>query len=206
MLMGYREYARHRGVTLGAVQKAIRDGRITANADKKIDAAAADLDWQDNTDASRIAVNALEQRPQPMQLEIQATLPPAASVRRAPAPAAGSGPAGEADEVAGTDRVANEYREHRATRERYQALEQQLKYEQAIGQLINVDEAKRIAYTSFRTLRDSVMNVAARVKDQLAAETDPHACEVLLENELSAALAGIDVTKLLRDQDPDLDD
>lgn len=200
MLMGYREYARHRGVTLGAVQKAIRDGRIEANVDKKIDAAAADRAWHENTDASRIAVNALEQRAQPMQLEIHASLPAAS-----PAPSAGDARS-EPDEVAGSDRTANEYREHRATRERYQALEQKLKYEQAVGQLINVDEAKRIAYTSFRTLRDTVMNVAARIKDQLAAETDPHACEVLLENELSAALGGIDVTKLLRDQDPDQED
>lgn len=35
MLMGYREYARHRGVSLGAVQKALRDGRITASEEKK---------------------------------------------------------------------------------------------------------------------------------------------------------------------------
>ena len=35
MLMGYREYARHRGVSLGAVQKALRDGRINANDEKK---------------------------------------------------------------------------------------------------------------------------------------------------------------------------
>lgn len=199
MLMGYREYARHRGVTLGAVQKAIRDGRISANADKKIESDVADRDWQDNTDASRVAMSALEQRAQLVPAPVLAAPAqpgPAAGQRGAASPPVG----GEGDELAGSDRAANEYREHRATRERYQALKQQLEYEQAIGQLINVDDAKRIVYTSFRALRDAVMNVTARVKDQLAAENDPHVCEAMLEGELSAALAAIDVTKLLREE------
>ena len=59
MLMGYREYARHRGVSLGAVQKALRAGRISANEEKKIDSAVADREWDVNTDASRIAVSAI---------------------------------------------------------------------------------------------------------------------------------------------------
>ncbi|MBY0237878.1 MAG: hypothetical protein K2X55_01040 [Burkholderiaceae bacterium] len=201
MLMGYREYARHRGVTLGAVQKAIREGRISATEEKKIDSVAADRDWGINTDSSRVAVNALAQRAQPMQLEIPAVAPGGARESDDDAEAkAGS------DCVAGTDRVANEYREHRSTRERYQALQQQLAYERDVGQLINVDEAKRIVYTSFRALRDAVMNVPARTKDLLAVESDPLACELLLERELAAALAGIDVKKLLQDQDPDGDE
>ncbi len=198
MLMGYREYARHRGCSLGAVQKAVRDKRITATDEKKIDADLADKAWQNNTDASRVAVNALEHRAPPMQLEISVSAPPAGRG------STGDGElddAPESDEVTGSDRVANEYREHRSTRERYQALSKQLEYEQRAGQLISVDEAKRIVGTSFRALRDSVMNVATRIKDQLAAETDPHVCETLVESEISAALAGIDIGKLLSEQD-----
>ncbi len=201
MLMGYREYARHRGVTLGAVQKAIREGRITATEEKKIDSVAADRDWSLNTDSSRVAVNALAQRAQPMQLEIPAVAPGAEAEQDDGAEGKGDG-----DGVPGTDRVANEYREHRSTRERFQALQQQLAYERDAGLLINVDEAKRIVYTSFRALRDAVMNVPARTKDLLAVESDPLACELLLERELAAALAGIDVRKLLQDQDPDGDE
>lgn len=196
MLMGYREYARHRGVSLGAVQKALRDGRIQATADKKIDSEVADREWASNTDASRVAMNVFESRPTVAQQEI--ILPPRPQPASAPAD---PGDKPDPDELVGSDRVANEYREHRATRERYQALKQQLEYEQLVGELINVDEARRIAYTSFRALRDAVMNVSMRIKDQLAAETDPHACEVLLENELTAALSGIDVAKLLSDQE-----
>lgn len=45
-----RAYARHRGVTHRAVQKAIRAGRITPNADGTIDPGRADAEWNANTD------------------------------------------------------------------------------------------------------------------------------------------------------------
>lgn len=185
MLMGYREYARHRGVSLGAVQKALRDGRITASEEKKIDSAVADRDWAINTDASRIAVSAIEVVAPLAQTEISFA---------APAGGEADKPAGE--ELTGSDSNASRYRESRASREFYVAAKQKVEYEQLLGQLINVDEAKRIAFTSFRAIRDSVLNVAARIKDQLAAETDPHVCEELLERELSAALASVDVGRL----------
>ena len=185
MLMGYREYARHRGVSLGAVQKALRAGRISANEEKKIDSAVADRDWAINTDASRIAVSAIEVARPRAQKEISFA---ATAGEEADKPAA--------EELTGSDNNASRYRESRASREFYVAAKQKLEYEQLLGQLINVDEAKRIAFTSFRAIRDSVLNVAARIKDQLAAETDPHVCEELLERELSAALASVDVGQL----------
>ena len=190
MLMGYREYARHRGVSLGAVQKALRAGRINANADKKIDAAVADREWDVNTDASRIAVSAVEVATPLAQKEISFA-----------APAGDEADKPAAEELTGSDKSASEYREHRSKREYYVAAKHQLEYEQLLGQLINVDDAKRIAFTSFRAIRDSVLNVAARIKDQLAAETDPHVCEELLDRELSAALASVDVGQLVAESE-----
>jgi hypothetical protein len=199
MEMGYREYARHKGVTLGAVQKALKSGRISVNDNGKIDSEAADRAWESNTDVSRVAVNVLgHQAPvqQSIPLAMAAAAPPLSDPPAMPDKV-------DAEEVTGSDRVANEYREHRATRERYQALKQQLEYEQLVGTLINVDEARRIAYTAFRGLRDAVMNVAPRIKDQLAAISDPHEVEQILDREHSAALSGIDMSKLLKDQGQD---
>ncbi len=52
-LMGFREYARHRGVTLRAVQEAIRSGRIRTVRDgkgrRRIDCPKADQAWRENT-------------------------------------------------------------------------------------------------------------------------------------------------------------
>ncbi len=47
--MSLRGYAKHRGVSLAAVQKAIAAGRITRRTDGKIDSTAADREWAANT-------------------------------------------------------------------------------------------------------------------------------------------------------------
>ena len=46
-----REYARQRGVTLKAVQKAIISGRISTLPDGKLDPGTADKEWAQNTNA-----------------------------------------------------------------------------------------------------------------------------------------------------------
>lgn len=43
-----KAFARRKGVTQQAVQKALKRGRITRGADGKIDTEAADRDWEDN--------------------------------------------------------------------------------------------------------------------------------------------------------------
>ena len=47
--MSLRAYARHRGCTLKAVQKAIDSGRISTRDDGQIDSEAADKEWARNT-------------------------------------------------------------------------------------------------------------------------------------------------------------
>ena len=54
MELSIRAYARHRGVTDGAVRKAIKAGRITKNKNDKIDSELADKQWSKNTDPSQV--------------------------------------------------------------------------------------------------------------------------------------------------------
>ncbi len=49
MGISIRAYAKHRGVSHTAVEKAIAAGRITMLPDGSIDAATADADWERNT-------------------------------------------------------------------------------------------------------------------------------------------------------------
>lgn len=198
-LMGYREYSRHCGVTLRAVQKAIEAGHIRIDAGKKIDSDQADRDWRDNKDVNRVAVSILAQPPRADAAAIPVEPKKIAAVPASPWQGEG---VDAQDVVEGeADPTTSEYRTHRASREKFNSLKQELEYRQLAGELIAVDEAKRIAYTAFRAIRDSLLNVSARLKDQLAAQTDPHECERLLDAELSAALAGIDVGKLLHETD-----
>lgn len=53
MGLSQRGYAAHRGVTEGAVRKAIKSGRITPEPDGSIDPDKADRQWRTNTDASK---------------------------------------------------------------------------------------------------------------------------------------------------------
>jgi len=190
-LMGYREYSRHAGVTLRAVQKAIEAGHILVQDGKKIDSMQADRDWRNSADVLRpvLSVTPTEKRT-------------VSSAALAGEDYDESDARGDGDsEPAEADGSTTEYRTHRAAREKFSALKQELEYKQLAGELILVGEAKRIAYTTFRNIRDSVLNVPARLKDQLAAVSDAHQCERIMEEALAAALAGIDVTKLLQDQE-----
>ncbi|MFJ9531245.1 hypothetical protein [Herbaspirillum sp. NPDC101396] len=179
-----RAYARHREVALSAVQKAIRSGRIQTTAAGKIDVAAADAAWAANTDVSR--------------------LPPDSP--RAPHSVGATGnssPQSDDDEpVPGGG--TSEYQTHRANRERIRAEREQIELDQIAGRSMDVGEAGRLAFTAFRTLRDAMMNVAPRIKDNLAAESDPMKCELLVEQEIIAALASIDIARVLNEQDEEV--
>ena len=59
--MSLRQYSKHRGVALSAVQKAIHTKRITTLPDGKIDPAVADGEWERNT---RTYAPAVTSRPQ----------------------------------------------------------------------------------------------------------------------------------------------
>src|ERR1019366_3566186 len=67
--MSLRGYARHRGVSLRAVQKAIKSGRIAAREDGRLDADVADANWASNT----------APRPQPASAPTSVTAAPAKS-------------------------------------------------------------------------------------------------------------------------------
>ncbi len=132
---------------------------------------------------------------------------PAADATPAPASlAAAAAPGDDADEPA-DDASADtlKFRQARATREQVNAQRAQIELDQLRGSLIALDDAKRLAYTAFRALRDAVLNVPARVRDQLAIETDPAAIERLLEAELAGALQTLTPEAVLRDTDDDDD-
>ena len=91
----------------------------------------------------------------------------------------------------------------RALRETYEAKLKRLKFEQESGVSIELTEAKRIVFTAFRTLRDQILNVPARIKDQCAAETDAVRVENLITAELTAALNSFEPDQALQDLDDD---
>jgi phage terminase Nu1 subunit (DNA packaging protein) len=98
-----------------------------------------------------------------------------------------------------------DYRRARAAREQTRAEREALELEQLRGKLIAVDEAARIAFTAFRGLRDAIESVPARVKDALAAESDPFRLEQTLSAELAAVLGAFDPATAVSERDDDDD-
>lgn len=204
-LMGYREYARHRGCSLKAVQKAIKDGRIKTslgNGNKpQIDSDQADAAWVVNTDPAKQSVmySAGPAAPAGGQEPAAKAAPAVAEeedddLEDLPAPAPG----------VPEDEKTRKYREARTAREELRLAREQREFDIEGGKLLPLEDAKRVAFTAFRQLRDAILHVPARIKDGLAAETNPDVIEQLLEEELSAALGGFDPASVLQEpEDPD---
>jgi hypothetical protein len=192
---GIRAYARHRGTTHRAVQKARDDGRIQV-VDGVIDFEAADRAWLANTDP---AAQSLLYSAGPPGIALDA---PAPAERMLAGVGTAASPQGtlivdgdEPEPAAQTDL----YRENRGERERIRREREQLELDQLRGSLIELPVAQQLAFTAFRSLRDAVLNVPARVKDQAAARTAAFEVEQLLEAELSAVFTRFDPAQLLAD-------
>ena len=202
-LMSYREYARHRGCTLAAVQKAIgdadskgrRDGRIGASLvaiegrqHPKIDSDKADALWTLNTEESKRSLFFEPEKPSASEKQ----------------PGVEDEPMDSLDDPELVEAKKDLYLS-RVSALRLVNEGRQLDLDQRKGKLIDLEEAKQLGYTTLRTLRDALRNTGPRIAAQVAALSDPYACEQLINSEIDAALASVTADKLLTDQDDDDD-
>lgn len=169
-VMSLRAYARHRGVSIRAVQKAIAANRITTTADKKIDPVRADAEWQRNTNPKE----QINMAPRPERPER-----PAAKEQPAPAGVTDQAPRA----IAG-----DSYHKARAAREGYAARLAQIEYEQKIGKLVDRAAVEAEAFNRYRTFRDLILNIPDRIAPIIAAESDTAKVHEILEAEIRTAL------------------
>lgn len=162
-LLSLRAYAKHRGVSLAAVQKAIKSGRIATTADGSIDSDRADSDWSAKT------------RP--------------GQKRRSPAPATVAPvvpfvePRSDPGSAGGLD-----YFRARAIRESYLARLAKIEFEEKSAKLVSRDEVQIAAFTKARTVRDSLLNIPDRLAATIAAEADADNVHQMLTVEIRKAL------------------
>jgi hypothetical protein len=204
VLMSYRQYAEHHGCSLRAVQKAIGDpdatgrrtGRIAASLvaiegsqHPKIDSAKADALWALNTDESKRSTLFTPNFDAPADGIDQAA-------------ALGSDfddfeiPASDPD----ADEIKKSYHQSKAQIAAVDLEEKRLDLDQRKGKLLDLDETKRLGFTTLRSLRDALRNTGPRIASQVAALTDPYDCEQLINAEIDAVLSSITVDKLLAEQ------
>jgi pyruvate/2-oxoglutarate dehydrogenase complex dihydrolipoamide acyltransferase (E2) component len=152
MSMSLHAYARHRGVALSAVQKAIATGRIHPEPDSSIDPIKADAQWDRHTrTAQPTTPRVTTPRPPPIaQHASQPAAPP-------PMPQA-------SDDARGVD-----YHKARAVRETYSARLAKLEFEERTGKLISKDEVDIKYFQLARQLRDRMQQIPRKVAPEIVA-------------------------------------
>jgi hypothetical protein len=170
MSLSLRAYAKHRGVSLTAVQKAIKAGRVTTTADGKIDPEKADLEWKSRTDPGK------QRRKQ--KAEPEPERPKAATPELRPEPQSGAEPQlGEEPEANPDD-----YWKSRAAREFWEAKLSKLKAEREAGNLIPREDAERAWGGMIASTRSKILAMPANLAHRLAAESDLITCEEILKD------------------------
>jgi len=157
MGMSRRAYAKHRGISEAAVRKALSSGRITLEADGKIDPDKADQQWQANTNQS-------QQR---------AKSSPNVAVE-APSDTLNDNSIGSGNTTYMQARVANEVLKAQTAR---------LKLQQQKNELVDRDKALSHVFKLARAERDAWLSWPSRISSQMAADLniDAHLMHVTLE-------------------------
>lgn len=178
MGISIRAYARRRGVSHTAVQKAIRAGRITPLADGTIDPEKADRQWAAQTDpaqqrgkhAAASAKTRVETKPVPK------------AALRAVDETLGDAPPGAGEVSYLRARMANEV---------LKAQTAQVKLQKMKGELVDREKATALVFDLARRERDAWQNWPPRVAAAMAAElgVDAHTMEQVLERHLRKQLA-----------------
>lgn len=194
-LMGFREYARYRGVSGEAVSKAVRSGRISTiqdqNGNRKIDPAIADQEWDRNTHhAYKNVGEYIKRKPQP-----EPEPPPEQNEQtleervEAPAPAPAQQHVFTPDPEA--EKASKTYHQSRSIKEAYSARLQRLAYEEKLGKLINVEKVRVAAFNTARIVRDAILSVPDRISHEIASIQDPHDVHIRMTEALIEALEGL---------------
>lgn len=162
-LIGLREYARRRGVSLAAVQKAIKAGRITT-VDGKIDQEVADIQWGRNTDPALAKPPAKSAPPQD------------ADVQDEPGEEEGA-PAG--------------YFASKARREAALAETAELDLAVKRGELVRVEDVERRLVTRIIGAREALDSIADRLSPVLASEADAAVIHRTLRAEIRQVMSSL---------------
>ncbi len=95
------------------------------------------------------------------------------------------------DEIDPETKKNPKFIEHQARREMFKANLTELEYLQQIGTLIPAADIDEEWFTLSRLVRDAMLNIPARIADQLAHETDQRKVHDLLEAEIYKALESL---------------
>lgn len=159
-------YAKTKGVSVEAVSKAVRVGRLSksvvfdANNKPRLMPDLADQEWAANTDKA--------------QQRVPAVPPPRPEPQPEPEPSQ-------------EPRTAT-FQQARTLREAYMARLARLEFEEKSKQVVRVEAVKNEAFKVARTVRDNLLNIPDRIAAELANETNQFKVHQRLTHEIRRAL------------------
>ena len=172
-LISQAEYARRRGVAKSAVNKAIKEGRITL-IQGKVDPAVADIQWSNNTRARADAGRTASE-----QGTLIGNAPSSVNIApQAPESAAGDG-ANDPDS----------YQSLRVRREKAAVEREERENAKEAGLLLNRKDIRIAVFDSFRALRDEILGAPQRAAPAVIGLGDTRDIERVFTDELRKAFA-----------------
>lgn len=183
MGLSIRAYARHRGVSHVAVQKAIKAGRIPVEPDGTVDPAKADAAWKRTTDPGRTG-------------KPRAARPasgPASGPRVKPVSEAALGSVRETLKEQGLPAGKISFVEARTAHEIAKAHLARLRLQRMKGELVDRARATALVFRLAREERDAWANWPVRIAALMAAAfgVEAHAMQTALETHVRAHLADL---------------
>lgn len=155
------DFARLMGVTVEAVTKAMKAGRLKdaiirgRRGPPRIDPELGRQEWEANTSPSK-GGNRMTAKPAELHED--------------------------------GDTAAASYAKSRAKREAYAAELARLEVQEKLGTLVDADEVKRAAFSTARQIRDGLLNMPDRLAAELAAMTDQFEIHRVLTEEIRRVL------------------
>lgn len=192
--VGITEFARRRGVSKTAVQRAIREKRLRKSLHRLptgrvlIEVQSGAIEWEENTNPGlsragkvlgRRRKEAKPSKPETATPSAPKALPIAGTVE-AKTETNGTAHSSGENELA-YRRILTLERTHKAELSRLLVEERQ-------GRLVNAEDVKREVSQRARQLRERVMELPDRLADELAGEVDALRVRQILERELREAL------------------
>jgi hypothetical protein len=177
--MTQTEYARHKGVELSAVKRAINEGRlpkhaikIGSNDRKLILVSEADKFWEESTVVNN--KNELRQK---------TFLPNEKQTQRARAD--------QNSEESEADPAAPTLIKIRTVKESYAAKTAQLEYEEKVKILTPTADVRKAAIEIGSNIRSTLENFADKLAPLMAAETNIDKCHKIISDEIRAVLTNL---------------
>lgn len=187
MELSLRKFADLVGVSEKAIRKGIKSGRLqgfvgtTATGQPVIaNVDGARAAW----DSTRRVVAPPHDRPKPIPIPP----PPQAEATGSSLPVADRPSGGDGYPPHGMPLTAKSLTDATilATLERARKL--RLENDVAEGRLVSIEVVSKVQFESMRIVRESILNLPARLAGELAAQTDPARVQIMLETALREAL------------------